>query len=454
MCKSPISNKASDVESDTKHFTVIDLTDATEHVVVELQPPESNPTPPPAPSPEPIPSWDISSQEDTTSKKVSPLVTGLLLFNVMIGAGVFNAPQQLAIVGVAGGTGIYGVFAGFTLLTLEFLARSADKASVYDFGELAGRSFGVCGSRAVDVLTIVLCAGSMVSYIVTIGSSLADLIAEWMDTSGLLSQYRFTALVVTGVVMLPLVLIRDFGHLGFVAFFALGSVFTITIFVSVVDPELTSARGSLDMFRQDFFQALGGIAFTLLCQHAALHAYRAMTPMNIHSWHTAISVAVGCGISICLWMGVLGYVRCGPDVASEILDCYRISQVGTQVMHLLLIGHLCLYMPVEFLVARHSFIKIIGSDVKKMALVPYVLLTICMLGCIYGLACITDDFGVILDLTGGVGGSFVGFVFPGAIYLKTVGREQGLVLHCMACVTVGFGLFVLMGTLYGISIKL
>eukprot|EP00656_Telonema_subtile_P015331 TRINITY_DN18016_c0_g2_i3.p1 TRINITY_DN18016_c0_g2~~TRINITY_DN18016_c0_g2_i3.p1 ORF type:complete len:293 (-),score=51.91 TRINITY_DN18016_c0_g2_i3:35-913(-) len=290
----------------------------------------------------------------------------------------------------------------------------------------------------------------MMSYLVTIGTSFGILLGEWTEASDFILNYRFSMLLFAMFVVFPVVLIRDFGHLGIVAFFALFSVITITFFISVHGPD-QGTTPSLDLFRSEFFSALGGIAFTMLCQHAALHAYRSMTPMNIPSWHTAIFTAVGCGLSIICWTSVAGYVSFGPNVEDEILDSFPDSDIGTQVMRGLLIVHLCLYIPVEFLVARHSLLKLVNKDVKRLPLVPYVLLTILLLAILFGLASITDDFGLVLDVTGGVAGSGIGFILPAMIYLKACGRELGPARYYAAWVTVGFGVFVFVGTMYGVG---
>ena len=83
------------------------------------------------------------------------------------------------------------------------------------------------------------------------------------------------------------------------------------------------------------------------------------------------------------------------------------------MFRIFLVVHLVLYYPVHFAVMRHSLAKLFGQDVLQMPLKFYIPLTVVPNLVCLGIVMATQQFYVIVDLTGGVGGTLLYFIFPG-----------------------------------------
>jgi hypothetical protein len=145
------------------------------------------------------------------------------------------------------------------------------------------------------------------------------------------------------------------------------------------------------------------------------------------------------------------------------------------------------YIPVDFIVMRHSIVRLMGTSDGNLNTVPHLVLTGSLLFCkfrvvvynyiitcrlcnalffinsfvllllnsnIYCIVCTTlvlclrfsglslgDAFGLILDFTGGVAGSMTSYVMPAAIYLKLMPKTAEY--YYPAVLMLIFGLFVM-----------
>ena len=86
-------------------------------------------------------------------------------------------------------------------------------AGIYDYSAVAKHAFGKPGEQIVDVAIILGALGSLVGYILVIGSILAQLLHSW-GCSSVVCETDFVIVVAVGLFITPLCLFRHFGHLG------------------------------------------------------------------------------------------------------------------------------------------------------------------------------------------------------------------------------------------------
>jgi hypothetical protein len=146
-------------------------------------------------------------------------------------------------------------------------------------------------------------------------------------------------------------------------------------------------------------------------------------------------------------MGTGGYLAFGAKTDGIILANFHRGHVG-DFFQILFIVHLVLYIPLDFLVARHSLLRMCGYDRgafvenKHHVLLCFVLLAIfvTIIFVLDGLGLGAGDiFSVILNFTGGLGGSVISFVLPAALFLRQRYRGSGGVFELLPC---AFMLFV------------
>ncbi|CAM9849692.1 unnamed protein product, partial [Phaeothamnion confervicola] len=145
-----------------------------------------------------------------------------------------------------------------------------------------------------------------------------------------------------------------------------------------------------------------------------------------------------------------GYLAFRDDTDGDILDNFSGNFVG--LFKVLVVVHLCFYIPNEFVVMRHSLCVLFGVEAAALPPLTFVAVTVGLLAFMVavvlalaaaGIASGTA-FGYILDLVGGVCGSLVSFCFPALFYLRATGGEGEWAAACK--VLAGFGAFAMAAT--------
>ena len=102
----------------------------------------------------------------------------------------------------------------------------------------------------------------------------------------------------------------------------------------------------------------------------------------------------------------------------EILDNFGRDDVAANVFRVMLVIHLVLYVPVDFVIVRYSLYKIFGADMKSSPRRVYVPVSCALILLALVITLATQDFGLVLDLTGGVAGAALYFIVPAVVALK------------------------------------
>jgi len=306
---------------------------------------------------------------------------------------------------------------------------------VWDYGELAEIAMGPWLRWTVDASVVLNGFGALLSYFVTVATILADIVQQVLDVPPWLSSYHFILAFLSFAVILPLIMVREFKELKCVSVFALLAISSVVLLVVIRGPslgaELDQRPEDILWFSYTGLNKIGSVIFALGCGHATFHAYNGMqaTEQTSARWQGTAAWAVILGACLCSVMGVMGYLSFGDATAAEILDNFsakgEIGLAGSQtdwvsvIFKLVLVVHLLLYIPVDFLIMRHSFwLLCTRTNVLDLSLLAYIALGTCLVGGCFVVTWFLRDFGVILDLTGGVAGSVLYFIAPALVALK------------------------------------
>ena len=398
------------------------------------------------------------------SEHNSPTLTIFLLVNTMIGAGILNMPQVFKEAGIFMGLCGFVVTAFATWLGLNLLIMLGERMGVMDYGAIARKNFGQRGVQFVDWCIVIHGFGAMLSYLITIGEVGASVYQaldghntaaeDLEDPEPSMALYRTIATVCTAFFVLPLCLIREYGHLAWISVLSIASIGGVMVLVIAHGPAVgreqagASERADVNIWPASgngFFRKIGSVSFALGCASAAFHAYCSMKPCNPRVWRRVTGWAVVVGSTLCCATGVAGYVAFRDGTKGEILDNFDRSDDAANFFRVLLILHLILYVPVDFVVMRYSLYKIFGYDMKTSPRRVYVPVSMALLALALGMALITKDFGLVLDLTGGVAGASLYYIVPAVVVLKAWDRRDSTWVSA-AALFVG-GMFVVLITL-------
>ena len=318
--------------------------------------------------------WMDSYEYRSVDQKNSVFSTVVLLLNAMIGSGLLVQPYAFRSAGVLGISLEYLIFSILTYWGVETLLTAAENHGVYDFGHLVVLSAGnYYGQLIYDVVILLGGLGSMLSYVFIIQSLSINIVSNFYSFSSTheLNALKVVATVVSFIVITPLCLIRNFGHLSRVSFVSIVAVCATVLVVlvqgiysvivrwsySTADNSSTTTTTSeqteaLEIFSTSgVLSSLGSVVFAFSFSAALFPALRAGEAPLLESPNVArasLRATVLLGVLICFVIGLSGYLSYGSDTESDIL----LSFEGVQgiVLQAVFVVHLCLVLPADLLV--------------------------------------------------------------------------------------------------------
>jgi hypothetical protein len=169
--------------------------------------------------------------------------------------------------------------------------------------------------------------------------------------------------------------------------------------------------------------------------------------------------AVFIGALMCGGMGLAGYLTFKDDTEGEILDNF--DQPGYDFFKAMVSLHLIMYIPINFVIARYSIAKVLYD--KRAEDLPWrhhVIFTLTTLTIYSGAAVVMlaagfsagGAFSLILNITGGVGGTLCTFVLPAAMYVKV--HDASAWLYTTSQVIIVLAFIIMAGVLAGVALSL
>jgi amino acid permease len=213
---------------------------------------------------------------------------------------------------------------------------------------------------------------------------------------------------------------RHFGHLAFLSLFSVFAIVAVMSLVIIGGPikrqTLNDDLGAVNVFNiGGMLSSTGSIVFSLSCAAANFQAFISTekSAQNMPGWSKVTGSAVFIGAVMCAVMGIAGYLSFGRDTEGMILDNF--PQHGYDIFKIMVITHLILYIPVNFVIMRYSLVKITSG--KRSELLPFTThtaLTVGLLAFITGVVILLlvegmasgVAFSLILNITGGIGGIY------------------------------------------------
>jgi len=389
----------------------------------------------------------------------SAALTTFLLLNTMIGSGILNQPYVFRESGILGATLAFVIASLATWIGLLVLTETGIYVNVLEYSGLAKRAYAKTGERLIDLSIIITSFGSILGYILVVGSTTSSLLTSWGCASDVCNMVNSTVVVVSCLVM-PICLYRHFGHLAFLSIFSILAIVAVLFLVVIGGPlqhnGSSNGGGEIELFNlEGTLASTGSIVFSLSCASANFQAFISTEKQsrNLESWFRITSVAVFVGALMCAGMGIAGYLSFRDNTEGEILDNF----VGHEYdfFKVMVVCHLILYIPVAFVIMRYSFVKLVlGVRSETLPFSTHTLLSIGLMVATtafvlmmlsLGLAS-GPAFALILNVTGGIGGSLATFILPAAIYLKLM-PKSGARLRGAAIVLGLVGVAVLLAVL-------
>ena len=353
----------------------------------------------------------------------SAYLTTFLLLNTMIGSGILNQPYVFAESGILGGLLGFFITTIATWTGLLCLTEAGVHENILEYSGLAKKAFPAFGELMVDIAIIVLTFGSQLGYILVVGTLSSDLLRSW-GCSSVACGDMFTTIISVAVFVTPVCMYRHFGHLAILSLFSIAAIVAVLLLVFIAGPIKHSIDHKSSNYKlfdlNGMLTSVGSIVFSMECCSANFQAFVSTErkSRNMNTWRSVTGVAVFAGAIMCASMGLVGYLSFGSDTEGEILDNF--TQHGYDVFKLMVVIHLILYIPVNFVIMRYSIVKVFFQT--RSELLPsatHSIITIGLLAATVGIVLLLlglglesgAAFSLLLNITGGIGGTHSLFVY-------------------------------------------
>lgn len=173
-----------------------------------------------------------------------------------------------------------------------------------------------------------MASGSILSYIIIIGETSHSLVEGLGCHNVLCDQFSMTILCVI-LFVIPMCMSRSLGNLARASVLSIIAILGCLVMVVIYGPtsavSTDASRAPVVLFDTlGTCMSTGSIILALNCSSANFHAYLSTSKdaRSITSWMRISGIAVTIGSTICVSMGLSGYLAFRNDTDGEILSEY------------------------------------------------------------------------------------------------------------------------------------
>lgn len=379
--------------------------------------------------------WIESYEYTEFDKKNSFPSVVILLLNSMIGSGILVQAYVFKESGIFNTAFVYLVVGFVSYFGASLIARAADCQSLYDVSMLVEKAYGSQGMFWYDLSVCAGNLGSLLSYFLIISTLTVDIVETATNTTSIDGEEWIKVGVTIGcfLFMLPLCLIRNFGHLYYISYISIATIVG-TILMVMITSIFSVGIGSTDDAGRDLnlgsafgtFKTIGSVVFAfgyvqnlLFVNTSAEEELR-----EVSAFDNAIKLTNMIGVILCFLIGFFGYLAFRGDTMSDLLENYDIGAFGI-IVKIPFIIHLVLYIPGDFLVFRYSLLKLMGLSMSSISDGIYYTITAVSLivtvtaSLLLQVYCSnSSSLSLVLEITGGLAGSAIGFIFPALVAMR------------------------------------
>mmetsp|Transcript_351 Transcript_351/g.747 ORF Transcript_351/g.747 Transcript_351/m.747 type:complete len:651 (+) Transcript_351:230-2182(+) len=379
----------------------------------------------------------VRQKEGVQEHKSSILGCTANLVNAIVGSGIVGIPFAVKEAGFGAGIFLIILCAILTAKSLRLLIATAKHVNVPSYETVAEAAFGSIGFNFVAAGMFVMAYGAMASYLMVVKD-------VWSTALGVdpedKAQRRAVLFIVSIAIMVPLSSKRDMADLAFTSRL---SVIIDTILVGLVVynapmSESLEIQGGWEgmashaVHWDTLFVGLGVLSFAFVCQHSAFIIAGSLENPTIARWSIVTRNALAFCVCLALTCGICGYTGYLEETEGNILSNLDPKSWSANTARAMLGTTMLFVYPLESFVARHVCVVLLfegrraheGEDASVLNRRDRRIgLTVALYMCAVLPAALFDDLGSILAITGAIGGSFLSYIGPGAVYLGVHGER-------------------------------
>eukprot|EP01138_Halocafeteria_seosinensis_P000078 gb/GECG01000079.1/.p1 GENE.gb/GECG01000079.1/~~gb/GECG01000079.1/.p1 ORF type:complete len:577 (+),score=46.18 gb/GECG01000079.1/:1-1731(+) len=346
--------------------------------------------------------------------------------NSIIGAGIIGLPFALREAGVISGV-ILIVIVGFIAdYSTRLMVGIGVRVNRRTYEELCYFAFGKKGFFVVTLSMFVFAYGAMIAYLIIIGDTVDAAFSSWVAHGESASRRRAVIAVVAFMPVLPLSVVKNMSRLArssglsLLAVFWIISVVIIRAITGVGEAETQPAdERKVDVIRKKFFPAVGVVSFAFICHHSSFFVFRSLKNPTEQRWAKTTHISVLIATAASLTLSVTAYGIFWDKTEANVLNNFAPDDVLVNITRLAYALTMILTYPLEIFVARQCIHSLIDPKKAPISDKRHYIVCVALWVTSLGIALAVTDLGVVLELTGGLSATIIGFIMPASLHLKT-----------------------------------
>ena len=366
-----------------------------------------------------------------------------ILAKSMMGSGLLGVAAACAQMGwILGGflAILIPLMAFLSLHLLAVLAIEGDKleSKPLTFFKLCNNILGAVGAWAVEIALILKTFGAAIVYLQVGGSMLASLI--YSPESMTISKQTLCRLIQVGiaVVFSPFCFMKKISNTRYVNAAGLCCLFFILVTACIYfDP---NAESSTSMTPMSFLGVLSKIPvffFAYCCHQNVFLCISETKNPTVARMDVIMIAACITGFLVYVPVMIFPYATFGIDVKDNFINNLEQSDVVTKIACACAAISVCISFPLQILPLRNSVCALMGNSTKLNRILVASVAIIASLG----IALAVSSLGVVMAITGLVGGNTICFLAPSLLYIRKFKRDHIVWYLAAALFVVSVGLY-------------
>lgn len=168
--------------------------------------------------------------------------------------------------------------------------------------------------------------GAMIAYMVIIGDTVPVALSYFLNDNTHISR-EVIILFAAIFIILPLCLLRDMSSLAWTSFLSILADVVMIIFVIIAGPSSANEQNTkfhvktdLNIINYQLFLGIGTFSFAFVCQHNTFLVYQTLAKQNLSNWSTVAHISLTIAVTLCLILGLSGYLCFGQYTEGDILN--------------------------------------------------------------------------------------------------------------------------------------
>jgi amino acid permease len=309
--------------------------------------------------------------------------------------------------------------------SIRLLGIAERRTGLNTFEDLARHLLGPFWDRFTTFIMVSFNWGSSIAYIIAMIKVFApileaNIIKGDAETWGGYWGARLITIGVWAAIMLPMAVQRELNTLRHASMF---SIVAITYFIlCIVGHAVADGKTAVTTLAQldpwvlsnEMIVGITLIMFAYSCQSNVFEVFGEMSPRAVSTLTQSSGISVAISFLLYMLAGWFGYVNFGRAVSGAVLDEYHPRRNPA-----MMVAFLCLAIKLctSFLLCMHptrDSVLYTANWGSYMTVAPLKRIAVTVVLCVLALLCglFIPSITVVFSLLGGVGGAFLGFLFP------------------------------------------